>query len=49
MAIRFKKNSYDRVKNRVGYTRIYACGQVGTDSLGRSRKQTLWKLLLVEW
>jgi len=30
-------------------TRIYACGQVGADSLGRSRKQTLWKLLLVEW
>jgi len=30
-------------------TRIYACGQVGAHSLGRSRKQTIWKLLLVEW
>jgi hypothetical protein len=28
-------------ENRVGYTRIDACGQEGADSLGGSRKQTL--------
>ena len=40
-SLRLKKAPDEVVINRVGYTQIYACGQVGADSLGGSKKQTL--------
>ncbi|MBR8826565.1 MAG: transposase [Gomphosphaeria aponina SAG 52.96 = DSM 107014] len=37
-SIRLEKAPEEAVVNRVGYTRINACGQVRADSLGRNRK-----------
>ena len=39
--LRLEKAPDEVVVNRVGYTQIDACGQVGADSLGESKKQTL--------
>lgn len=40
-SLRLEKAPDEVVTNRVGYTRINACGQVGADSLGGSKKETL--------